>query len=74
MIKMTQDLKDQTFALVPLQDFSKHWTDADLYLKYGLTDEEIVSHRAWYTVTLPLNAEKKNPKEDVPILTHPRFN
>ena len=41
MKKMTQDLKDQTFSLVPLQDFSKPWTDADLYAKYGLTDEEI---------------------------------
>ena len=41
MKKMTQDLKDQTFALVPLQDFSKPWTDAELYAKYNLTDEEI---------------------------------
>lgn len=41
MKKMTQDLKDQTFALVPLQDFTRPWTDADLYAKYGLTDEEI---------------------------------
>ena len=41
MKKMTQDLKDQTFSLVPLQDFSKPWTDAELYAKYGLTDEEI---------------------------------
>ena len=41
MKKMTQDLKDQTFALVPLQDFTKSWTDEELYTKYGLTDEEI---------------------------------
>ena len=41
MKKMTQDLKDQTFSLVPLQDFSKLWTDAELYVKYGLSDEEI---------------------------------
>ena len=41
MKKMTQDLKDQTFALVPLQDFSKPWTDEELYKKYNLTDEEI---------------------------------
>ena len=26
---------------VPLQDFTRPWTDADLYAKYGLTDEEI---------------------------------
>ena len=24
-----------------MQDFSKAWTDAELYEKYGLTDEEI---------------------------------
>lgn len=41
MKKMTQDLKDQTFALVPLQDFSKPWTDTELYAKYGLNDDEI---------------------------------
>ena len=41
MKKMTQDLKDQTFALVPLQDFSKSWTDEKLYKKYKLTEEEI---------------------------------
>lgn len=29
------------FMFVPLQDFSKPWTDEELYAKYGLTDEEI---------------------------------
>lgn len=29
------------FSFVPVQDFSKPWTDAELYAKYGLTDEEI---------------------------------
>lgn len=36
MKKPTQDLKDKTFSLVPLQDFSHPWTDEDLYEKYGL--------------------------------------
>lgn len=36
MKKPTQDLKDKTFSLVPLQDFSHRWTDEDLYEKYGL--------------------------------------
>lgn len=31
----------QTFLFVPIQDFSKSWTDAELYAKYGLTQEEI---------------------------------
>jgi len=29
------------FAFVPLQDFSKSWTDEELYVKYGLSNEEI---------------------------------
>ena len=30
-----------SFAFVPMQDFSKPWTDAELYRKYKLTDQEI---------------------------------
>lgn len=29
------------FQFVPLQDFSKSWTDKELYAKYGLSDDEI---------------------------------
>lgn len=29
------------YEFVPMQDFSKPWTDEELYAKYGLTDEEI---------------------------------
>jgi site-specific DNA-methyltransferase (adenine-specific) len=29
------------FNFVPMQDFSKSWTDEELYLKYGLSDSEI---------------------------------
>ena len=38
--KPTQDLKDQTFSLVPMQDFSEPWTDEKLYAKYGITPDE----------------------------------
>ena len=31
----------KAYIFVPLQDFSKPWTDAELYTKYGLTEEEI---------------------------------
>ena len=31
----------ECFSFVPLQDFSKPWTDEELYMKYNLTDEEI---------------------------------
>lgn len=34
-------LTKSTFYFVPMQDFFKPWTDAELYEKYGLTDEEI---------------------------------
>lgn len=41
LIKTTQNISKGSFALVPIQDFSRSWTDADLYDKYGITDEEI---------------------------------
>lgn len=37
----TQHISKSNFAFVPYQDFSKPWTDAELYEKYGLTEEEI---------------------------------
>ena len=38
---ITQNIAKESFAFVPLQDFTRPWTDADLYAKYHLTDEEI---------------------------------
>lgn len=35
------NLSKDKFRFVPIQDFSKPWTDEELYAKYGLTDEEI---------------------------------
>ena len=35
------NISKEKFAFVPLQDFSKPWTDEELYAKYGLTEEEI---------------------------------
>ena len=35
------NLSKNVFWVVPLQDFTKPWTDEELYKKYGLTDEEI---------------------------------
>ena len=37
----SQDLSPERFQFVPLQDFSKKWTDKELYSKYKLTEEEI---------------------------------
>lgn len=39
--KNTQDAPKRVYELVPIQDFSKPWTDAELYAKYGLTADEI---------------------------------
>lgn len=40
-IKITQHAQSSVYRFVPLQDFSKPWTDAELYAKYDLTDDEI---------------------------------
>ncbi len=37
----SMNMSKVSYSFVPLQDFSKSWTDAELYEKYGLTDEEI---------------------------------
>ncbi|WP_419541705.1 Eco57I restriction-modification methylase domain-containing protein [Pasteurella oralis] len=39
--KNTQDAPKRVYELVPQQDFSKTWTDEELYQKYGLSEEEI---------------------------------
>ena len=39
--KSSQDATSKTFKFGPLQDFSKPWTDEELYKKYNLTDDEI---------------------------------
>ena len=39
--KKTQDNPSSVFQFVPIQDFSKPWTDIELYKKYNLSDDEI---------------------------------
>ncbi|ATA90827.1 restriction endonuclease [Capnocytophaga canimorsus] len=39
--KNTQHATKRVYEFVPMQDFSKPWTDEELYAKYGLTEEEI---------------------------------
>lgn len=41
LVKNTQHAPAKVYSFVPLQDFSKPWTDEELYKKYGLTDDEI---------------------------------
>lgn len=42
LLSYSQDITSERFHFVPTQDFSTTHTDADLYLKYGLSAEEIV--------------------------------
>ena len=39
--KTTQHAPKATYSWVPIQLWDREWTDAELYAKYGLTDEEI---------------------------------
>lgn len=41
LMKSTQDATARVYRFVPAQDFSRTWSDEDLYAKYGLTDEEV---------------------------------
>lgn len=40
-IKISQHAHADAYRFVPMQDFSRLWTDAELYEKYCLTDDEI---------------------------------
>ncbi len=39
--KPSQDTTRRVYTFVPVQDWTRTWTDADLYAKYGLSDVEI---------------------------------
>ena len=41
MRSSAQDLARSAYSFVPIQDFSKAWTDEMLHEKYGLTDDEV---------------------------------
>lgn len=40
-IRKNKNMTHDTYLYAPLQDFSKRWTDEDLYLKYKLSKKEI---------------------------------
>ena len=37
----SMNMSKASYSFVPMQDFSKPWTDEELYEKYKLNDEEI---------------------------------
>ncbi|MDX1039158.1 restriction endonuclease [Sinorhizobium medicae] len=39
--KPSQHVTRKVYTFVPTQDWTKRWTDADLYKRYGISDEEI---------------------------------
>lgn len=39
--KPSQDTTRKVYTFVPTQDWATHWTDEDLYLKYGISESEI---------------------------------
>ncbi|MGN6204573.1 Eco57I restriction-modification methylase domain-containing protein [Humibacter sp.] len=41
LVKTTQNISKGSFAFVPVQDLSRHWDDAALYSKYGITADEV---------------------------------
>ena len=41
MKKITQNTMKNVYSLVPVQNFNEEWTDEKLFLKYGLTEDEI---------------------------------
>lgn len=40
-VKISQDAMSKTYRFVPMQDYTKVWTDEELYSKYDLSAEEI---------------------------------
>lgn len=39
--KASQHVTSRVYGFVPVQDWTRQWTDSDLYERYSLTDEEI---------------------------------
>ena len=40
-ILLTQNIAKDKFKLIPIQDFTRPWTDEELYKKYNLDENEI---------------------------------
>lgn len=52
--KPSQDTTRKVYAFVPNQQWTQRWTDADLYKKYGITEDEIAFIE---TLVRPLEAD-----------------
>lgn len=56
--KITQHASPATYTWVPLQSWDRAWTDADLYAKYGLSEDEI---RHIEAAIRPMDLESATP-------------
>jgi site-specific DNA-methyltransferase (adenine-specific) len=61
--KPSQHATKKVYTFVPMQDFSEPWTDARLYAKYGLSEQEI-AFVEWMIRPMDLSGDAP----DVPIL------
>lgn len=41
LAKASQDATSKTYRFIPMQDFSKSWTDEELFKMYGFTEGEV---------------------------------
>ena len=66
----SQDLSPERFQFVPLQDFTRPWTDADLYAKYGLTDEGI---QFIESMIKPMKLKRLHPYQEQTVRVESRY-
>lgn len=55
--KPSQDTTRKVYTFVPTQDWTKKWTDEDLYKKYGITKSEVAFIEK---VVRPLNLDESD--------------
>ena len=60
--KVTQDTTSKVYSFIPMQDFSKSWTDEELYKKYNLTKKEIDFIEK---MIRPMNLNKDSDEEEL---------
>jgi site-specific DNA-methyltransferase (adenine-specific) len=64
LIKNTQNISKSVYSFVPLQDFSKSWTDEELYKKYGLNEQEIAFIEK---MIRPMDLNKDSTEEELEL-------
>ncbi len=60
--KPTQHTTRKVYTFVPMQEWTKEWTDQDLYAKYSLSPSEIAFIE---TIVRPMDLTSKEPEEGV---------